>query len=61
MSMTFLGVPIFDWVLLVVVLGLGVEAWITCRVTDDDKADDLPPVLPPSAQGDSNGGVGKPR
>lgn len=37
MSMVFLGVPILDWVLLVVLLGLGVEAWLTCRVTDDDK------------------------
>jgi hypothetical protein len=37
--MTFLGVPIFDWVLLVVVLGFGIEAWITCR----DKGEDSKP------------------
>lgn len=34
--MTFLGVPIFEWVLLVVVLGFGVEAWITCRDKGED-------------------------
>ena len=29
--MTFLGVPVLDWVILVALLVLGVEAWITCR------------------------------
>lgn len=29
--MTFLGVPVLDWVILAAVLALGVEAWITCR------------------------------
>lgn len=29
--MTWLGVPVFDWVLLVFVLGLGVEAYLTTR------------------------------
>ncbi len=37
--MVFLGVPIFDWVLLVVVLGLGVEAWMTCRPSKIDAAE----------------------
>lgn len=41
--MTFLGVPILDWVLLVVLLGFGVEAWMTCRTTDDDKKDAIEP------------------
>lgn len=40
--MTFLGVPIFDWVLLVVLLGFGVEAWMTCR----DKGEDPKPKSP---------------
>lgn len=59
--MIFLGVPIFDWVILVVVLGLGVEAWITCRVTDDDRADDRPPASAPPEQGDSSNRADKPR
>ncbi len=29
--MTFGGVPILDWVILAVLLGLGVEAYITTR------------------------------
>lgn len=35
--MVFLGVPIFDWVLLLVLLGFGVEAYMTCRTRDDDE------------------------
>lgn len=39
--MTFVGVPILDWVLLVVLIGFGVEAYITTRHKDDgDKAAD---------------------
>lgn len=34
--MTWLGVPVLDWVLLVFVLGLGVEAWLTTRARPDD-------------------------
>ncbi|MCE3001688.1 MAG: hypothetical protein LW860_03140 [Xanthomonadaceae bacterium] len=29
--MTFLGVPVLDWVILGALLVLAVEAWITCR------------------------------
>jgi hypothetical protein len=29
--MTFIGVPILDWVLLLVLLGFGVEAYLTTR------------------------------
>jgi hypothetical protein len=28
---TFIGVPILDWVLLAVLLGFGIEAYITTR------------------------------
>jgi hypothetical protein len=28
---TFVGVPILDWVILGALLLLGVEAWVTCR------------------------------
>ena len=31
--MTFAGVPVLDWVLLVVLLGFGVEAYLTTRPT----------------------------
>lgn len=31
MSMTFAGVPILDWVLLLVLIGFGVEAYVTTR------------------------------
>lgn len=54
--MTFLGVPILDWVLLVVLLGFGVEAWMTCRTTEDDKKDSIespagrPAVMESSAE-----------
>lgn len=37
--MTFGGVPILDLVLLVVLLGFGVEAYLTTRRTDEDKTD----------------------
>jgi len=33
---TWLGVPILDWVLLLVVLGLGVEAYVTTRSPGDE-------------------------
>lgn len=42
--MTFLGVPILDWVLLVVLLGFGVEAWLTCRTSDDESGDSSAPA-----------------
>lgn len=29
--MSFLGVPILDWVILGALLLLGIEAWVTCR------------------------------
>jgi hypothetical protein len=33
------GVPILDWVLLALALGLGVEAWLTTRPpVDQDRA-----------------------
>ena len=38
--MTWLGVPILDWVLLVFVLGLGVEAWLTTRSADKNEEPD---------------------
>lgn len=41
--MTWLGVPVLDWVLLVFVLGLGVEAWLTTRTRPDDAS-----ATPPS-------------
>jgi len=33
--MTYFGVPILDWVLLVVLIGLGIEAYITTRTPKD--------------------------
>lgn len=42
MAMVFLGVPILDWVIQLVLLGLGVEAWLTCRVDDEDEAPAAP-------------------
>ncbi len=35
--MTFGGVPIFDWVILVVLIGFGIEAYVTTRDKGDDK------------------------
>lgn len=35
--MTWLGVPILDWVILAGLLVLGVEAWITTRPSDADR------------------------
>lgn len=45
--MTFLGVPVLDWVILAAVLALGVEAWITCRPSKRQP----PPGPPDPARG----------
>jgi hypothetical protein len=37
-AMTYFGVPILDWVLLVVLIGLGIEAYITTRSPNDKDA-----------------------
>jgi hypothetical protein len=43
--MTWLGVPVLDWVILVAVLALGTEAWISCRPAKRQ------PPAPPSGAG----------
>jgi hypothetical protein len=35
-SVNYHGVPVLDWVLLLVLIGLGVEAYITTRPSKDD-------------------------
>jgi hypothetical protein len=59
--MTWLGVPILDWVILAGLLVLGVEAWITTRPAGADRqatakrsaapqdASDPAPKVPPGA------------
>jgi hypothetical protein len=43
--MTWLGVPILDWVILAALLVLGAEAWITTRpAKPGDAAKGKPPV-----------------
>jgi hypothetical protein len=34
--MVWFGVPILDWVLLLVLIGLGIEAWLTTRPSSGD-------------------------
>lgn len=35
--MTWHGVPVLDWMLLILVLGLGIEAWLTTRPPPEDE------------------------
>ncbi len=35
--MTWLGVPVLDWLILAFALGLGVEAWLTTRPTPGER------------------------
>lgn len=37
--MTYFGVPILDWVLLLVLIGLGIEAYITTRTPKDKSSE----------------------
>lgn len=47
--MTWLGVPILDWVILAALLVLGAEAWITTRpARPGDAAKGKPPAAAPS-------------
>lgn len=36
--MTWLGVPVLDWLILAIALGLGIEAWLTTRPTPEERA-----------------------
>jgi len=49
--MTFAGVPILDWVLLLVLCGFGVEAWVTMRAPRKPPGKDAPtdPRIPEDA------------
>jgi hypothetical protein len=33
----WLGVPILDWLILAIALGLGIEAWLTTRLTPEER------------------------
>ena len=44
--MTWLGVPVLDWVLLVFVLGLGVEAYLTTREQPEEASRTVPDAVP---------------
>jgi hypothetical protein len=46
--MTFLGVPVLDWVILGALLLLGIEAWITCRPAQRAPTRDDPRAEPPA-------------
>lgn len=45
--MTWLGVPILDWVILAGLLVLGVEAWITTRPSPSDPQPGAQPPADP--------------
>jgi hypothetical protein len=56
--MTFGGVPIFEWIGLLLALGLGVEWWLTRRALDREDSSDAPAARtdPDEEQGPVNRG-----
>jgi hypothetical protein len=54
---TWLGVPVLDWLILAFALGLGVEAWLTTRPTPEEReaarreAAETQAQAPPPAEG----------